>query len=46
MDLDIGAKVAKILEDNDASTTRARSMDIDDFMELLYAFNAEGIHFS
>lgn len=26
--------------------TRARSMDLDDFMRLLLAFNKEGIHFN
>ncbi|XP_037039760.1 probable dimethyladenosine transferase [Bradysia coprophila] len=38
-------KVEKILNDTNMSGTRARSMDIDDFMNLLCAFNTEGIHF-
>lgn len=46
MDLDIKAKVEGILEREEADQKRARTMDIDDFMKLLYAFNAEGIHFS
>lgn len=45
-DFNIKAKVEQILNEKNASAARARSMDIDDFMNLLYAFNAEGIHFS
>lgn len=45
-DLDIKAKVEGILTASEADQKRARVMDIDDFMKLLYAFNAEGIHFS
>lgn len=45
-DLDIKAKVEGILSGAEADQKRARVMDIDDFMKLLYAFNAEGIHFS
>lgn len=45
-DLDIKAKVEGILTAAEADQQRARVMDIDDFMKLLYAFNAEGIHFS
>lgn len=45
-ELDIKAKVENILTTNEADQMRARTMDIDDFMKLLYAFNAEGIHFS
>lgn len=43
---DIKNKVEDILKSNDADQKRARTMDIDDFMTLLYAFNVEGIHFS
>ncbi|BFF90579.1 probable dimethyladenosine transferase [Drosophila madeirensis] len=39
-------KVIKILEELDMATSRARSMDIDDFMRLLLTFNSEGIHFN
>ncbi|KAH8381908.1 hypothetical protein KR009_000906 [Drosophila setifemur] len=39
-------KVIGILEGLDMATNRARSMDIDDFMRLLLAFNAEGVHFN
>lgn len=45
-DLDIKQKVEDILAAHEANQLRARTMDIDDFMKLLYAFNAEGIHFS
>ncbi|XP_039492538.1 probable dimethyladenosine transferase [Drosophila santomea] len=39
-------KVIAILEEQDMATKRARSMDIDDFMRLLLAFNSAGIHFN
>uniref|UniRef100_A0A6B2EK28 rRNA adenine N(6)-methyltransferase n=1 Tax=Phlebotomus kandelakii TaxID=1109342 RepID=A0A6B2EK28_9DIPT len=39
-------KVEEILLANKADQMRARTMDIDDFMKLLYAFNAEGFHFN
>lgn len=45
-DFAIKGKVEQILESIDAGSRRARTMDIDDFMEVLHAFNAEGIHFS
>lgn len=45
-DLDIKAKVEAILAEQKAGDWRARTMDIDDFMSLLYAFNLQGIHFS
>lgn len=45
-DLNIKEKVEGILVKCQADQLRARSMDIDDFMKLLYAFNVEGIHFS
>ncbi|EDW82962.1 uncharacterized protein Dwil_GK22567 [Drosophila willistoni] len=40
------AKIIRILEALDMATKRARSMDIDDFMRLLLAFNSAGIHFN
>ncbi|XP_068157236.1 LOW QUALITY PROTEIN: probable dimethyladenosine transferase [Drosophila tropicalis] len=40
------AKIFRILEVLDMATQRARSMDIDDFMRLLLAFNSAGIHFN
>ncbi|EDV53274.1 probable dimethyladenosine transferase [Drosophila erecta] len=39
-------KVISILEEQDMAVKRARSMDIDDFMRLLLAFNSAGIHFN
>lgn len=39
-------KVMGILEEQGMSTNRARSMDIDEFMRLLLAFNSAGIHFN
>lgn len=38
-------KVEKVLTSVEADTKRARSMDTDDFMVVLHAFNTEGIHF-
>lgn len=43
---DIKKKVEDILSDNGAELKRARTMDIDDFMQLLCAFNTQGIHFA
>jgi 18S rRNA (adenine1779-N6/adenine1780-N6)-dimethyltransferase len=43
---EIKEKVEGILQSIDAEKLRARSMDIDDFMKVLHAFNSEGIHFS
>uniref|UniRef100_A0A1A9ZNU3 rRNA adenine N(6)-methyltransferase n=1 Tax=Glossina pallidipes TaxID=7398 RepID=A0A1A9ZNU3_GLOPL len=43
---DMQAKVVNILEKLNMANTRARSMDLDDFMRLLLAFNSEGIHFN
>ncbi|XP_053692727.1 probable dimethyladenosine transferase [Sabethes cyaneus] len=37
--------VENILAKEDAGSKRARTMDIDDFMNILRAFNEEGIHF-
>lgn len=45
-DFDIKRLVEKILTESGADQKRARTMDIDDFMNLLYAFNAHDIHFS
>uniref|UniRef100_A0A1B0F9U8 rRNA adenine N(6)-methyltransferase n=1 Tax=Glossina morsitans morsitans TaxID=37546 RepID=A0A1B0F9U8_GLOMM len=45
-DFDMQAKVVNILEKLNMANTRARSMDLDDFMRLLLAFNSEGIHFN
>ncbi|XP_026758737.1 probable dimethyladenosine transferase [Galleria mellonella] len=45
-DFDIKQKVQDILTKEEADQMRARTMDIDDFMKLLHAFNAEGIHFA
>ncbi|XP_001647892.2 probable dimethyladenosine transferase [Aedes aegypti] len=42
----IKEKVEGILAKIDAGAKRARTMDIDDFMAVLHAFNSEGIHFS
>lgn len=39
-------KVMNILKELKMEETRARSMDLDDFMSLLLAFNKEGIHFN
>ncbi|XP_049282033.1 probable dimethyladenosine transferase [Anopheles funestus] len=46
MDLNVKDMVESILEKVDAGNKRARTMDIDDFMAVLQAFNAEGFHFS
>ncbi|KAJ0182351.1 hypothetical protein K1T71_001720 [Dendrolimus kikuchii] len=43
---DIKQKVQDILTSAGADQMRARTMDIDDFMKLLHAFNSEGIHFA
>lgn len=45
-DFDIKAFVMKILEEKQFAEMRPRSMDIDDFLALLHAFNANGIHFT
>ncbi|KAI8124662.1 putative dimethyladenosine transferase [Lucilia cuprina] len=39
-------KVIGILTSLNMDNSRARSMDLDDFMRLLLAFNSEGIHFN
>ncbi|GLH12523.1 Probable dimethyladenosine transferase [Gryllus bimaculatus] len=45
-DFNIKNKIEEILTTSEFETKRSRTMDIDDFMKLLHAFNAEGIHFS
>ncbi|KAK3927050.1 putative dimethyladenosine transferase [Frankliniella fusca] len=45
-DLNMKMKIEGILSNCGADLKRARTMDIDDFMQLLCAFNKEGIHFS
>uniref|UniRef100_A0A671QVJ1 rRNA adenine N(6)-methyltransferase n=1 Tax=Sinocyclocheilus anshuiensis TaxID=1608454 RepID=A0A671QVJ1_9TELE len=45
-DFNITQKIESILQESKFSDKRARSMDIDDFMVLLHAFNSAGIHFS
>lgn len=42
---DMKTKVMNILESNGFDKKRSRTMDIDDFLGLLHAFNSEGIHF-
>lgn len=44
--LDIKEKVESILVASKYDKKRARSLDIDDFLILLEAFNSEGIHFA
>lgn len=43
---DIKAKVQDILVNGNFDKKRARTMDVDDFLSLLHAFNSNGIHFS
>jgi len=45
-DFDIKAKVQEILTENEFDKKRARTMDIDDFLQLLNKFNENGIHFA
>ncbi|XP_023027247.2 probable dimethyladenosine transferase [Leptinotarsa decemlineata] len=45
-DFNIKQKIEKILTEVEADQKRARTMDTDDFLVLLHAFNNEGIHFS
>ncbi|XP_072402670.1 probable dimethyladenosine transferase [Diabrotica undecimpunctata] len=45
-DFSIKEKIEDILTKAEADQKRARTMDIDDFIMLLHAFNAEGVHFS
>ncbi|XP_046849882.1 probable dimethyladenosine transferase [Xenia sp. Carnegie-2017] len=43
---DMKTKIQEILNENDFSKKRARSMDIDDFLKLLQVFNSNGVHFA
>ncbi|XP_044012419.1 probable dimethyladenosine transferase [Aphidius gifuensis] len=43
---DIKELVNKVLDEANAANKRARSMDMDDFISLLHAFNSHGIHFT
>jgi len=45
-DFNIKTKVEEVLSSIDFREKRARTMDIDDFMKLLHAFNMHGIHFT
>merc|ERR1711962_1316690 len=45
-DFDMKEKVLSILNENDFGLKRARTMDIDDFLQLLSLFNSNGIHFA
>lgn len=44
-DFNIKSLVDEVLTSSGFKERRARTMDIDDFMQLLHAFNAGGIHF-
>lgn len=43
--LDMKSVVDEILQDKGMADRRSRTMEIDDFLQLLCAFNAKGIHF-
>lgn len=45
-DFDIKTKVQEILKENEFDKKRARTMDIDDFLQVLDKFNQNGIHFA
>jgi len=45
-DFNVKDKVLQLLEENDFGKKRARTMDIDDFLQLLNIFNSNGIHFT
>eukprot|EP01125_Pyxidicula_operculata_P006689 TRINITY_DN22_c0_g1_i1.p1 TRINITY_DN22_c0_g1~~TRINITY_DN22_c0_g1_i1.p1 ORF type:complete len:310 (-),score=76.80 TRINITY_DN22_c0_g1_i1:235-1164(-) len=45
-DVDIAAKVTKVLTETSFGEGRSNKMDIDDFLKLLVAFNKEDIHFA
>ncbi|KAK6179954.1 probable dimethyladenosine transferase [Patella vulgata] len=45
-DFDIKEKVNEIIEATGLEKKRARFMDIDEFLELMNAFNKEGFHFA
>ncbi|XP_011499710.1 PREDICTED: probable dimethyladenosine transferase [Ceratosolen solmsi marchali] len=42
---DIKEKINNVLLINNVADLRARTMDIDDFVKVLHAFNKEGFHF-
>lgn len=44
-DFDMKTLINQMLEKNGFEKKRARTMDQDDFLQLLHDFNAEGIHF-
>lgn len=44
--LDMRSLVDGILQENDMLDKRSRTLEIDDFLKLLCAFNAKGIHFA
>lgn len=46
MDFDMKALVDKVLNEAQCTEKRARVMDIDDFMRLLYTFNKYNVHFT
>ena len=45
-DFKVKALVDDVLTKSGFKDKRARTMDIDDFMKLLHAFNSEGLHFA
>ncbi|KAJ3715693.1 S-adenosyl-L-methionine-dependent methyltransferase [Lentinula raphanica] len=45
-DVDMKAKVEKVLEETGNTENRAAKMDVDDLLKLLYAFHEVGIHFA
>jgi len=45
-DVNMKAKVEKILDDTGNSENRAAKMDVDDLLKLLSAFHDAGIHFA
>ena len=45
-DFNIKSHVEQVLAGIEFKEKRARTMDIDDFMKLLHAFNKHGIHFT
>eukprot|EP00123_Amoebidium_parasiticum_P013346 comp21905_c0_seq1/m.31447 comp21905_c0_seq1/g.31447 ORF comp21905_c0_seq1/g.31447 comp21905_c0_seq1/m.31447 type:complete len:310 (-) comp21905_c0_seq1:551-1480(-) len=46
MEEDFKTKIGDILDKNEFTEMRSRTMDIDDFLRLLKVFNEAGIHFS
>jgi len=46
MDLNMSELIDAALGEVNMSDSRARQMDIDDFMKLLEAFNKRGVHFA